>query len=581
MSRWMRGAAASAMLLVAAAPAPDAAPTLAITLAPAAPDSAGHIAAIDLTVVATGLKAGSGGRLLRLPVKANTVVTSADDITGLAVTDEHGALPLTTKDTQQDGSNSERIWSAARDIEGPVTIHYRVAINAARPPLVAPQYELRTEGGTVSGAANSFLLLPADNTARRLQVRWDLSHLGPGAVAASSSGVGDVAAGELLSAERISGTYYMAGKPGLYRAPGGDFFAVWQGNPAFPAPDLMRWAADLHHYYGTFFGYTPASFGVFARTNTGNPGSGIGLTDSFAFTFGPVSTVEQMKTLLAHEMLHAWVRSFDETMDAANGLDSSWFGEGLAVYYQRQLPWRAGLISSRAFLDDLNETAGRYYTNMLIATPNAEIAAGFWRDTRIRVLPYDRGSLFFASVDAAIRAHSGGQRSLDDLVRAMLAARRAGAPMNLAMWRRMLRAELGAPGVAAFDAMMAGKTVLPPSNAFGRCFRRTTKPLRRWDIGFDPASLNSPNRVVRGLIAGSNAAIAGLRDGDRITAPFPQDGPQGDQHAMLNLKVEREGTPLVIRYLPRGETVSSWQWDYSPGHSCRRNSREQPGSQSR
>jgi predicted metalloprotease with PDZ domain len=316
----------------------------------------------------------------------------------------------------------------------------------------------------------------------------------------------------------------------------------------------------LHRFYGAFFGYTPPSFGVFGRTNTKNPGSGIGLADSFAFTFNHTSTPAELRSLLAHEMLHSWVNSLDASMDTAGGLDRSWFGEGLAVHYQRTLPYRAHMISSDDFLADLNETAGRYYTNARIATPNAEIPAGFWRDTRVRVLPYDRGSLYFETVDAQIRAASRGKRSLDGIVKAMLATRRAGKPMDEALYRQLLGAQLGAKGIAELDAMLAGGTVLPAFDAYGPEFRRVTRALRRFDLGFDPASLTARPRIVRGLIAGSQAQKAGLREGDEITNTFPQDKLQGDQSAYLVLEVKRAGQALQIRYQPRGETVQAYQW---------------------
>ncbi len=57
------------------------------------------------------------------------------------------------------------------------------------------------------------------------------------------------------------------------------------------------------------------------------------------------------------------------------------------MHYQGLLPFRAGLLSPEAFLEDLNDTARRYYANPLNDTPDAEIAPRFWEDTRIRVLP--------------------------------------------------------------------------------------------------------------------------------------------------------------------------------------------------
>lgn len=539
----------------------DPAPELIITLAPAAPDAARAVPYVDVTVVTQGVHRKAGENLFTLPLVANTVVTSGQVLQGLTIADAQGTIAADVKDVDEDGSNRTRLWRAPRAIDGAVTLHYRVPIDAKASPLALPQYEMRTEQGSFSAAATAFLLLPADGLARRARVHWDFAAYGTGGIGVSSFGIGDVASSEPLPASRLSSVYYMAGRPGLFRADSGDFFAAWQGMPGFPMDGLMAWAGQLHDFYGRFFRYRPPSFGVFGRTNMRNPGSGIGLTDSFAFTFNPDSTPDELKSLLAHEMLHSWVRSLDESMDAAGGLDRSWFGEGLAVYYQRALPYRAGLMSADAFLVDLNETAARYYTNIKIGVPNAEIPAGFWKDTRIRVLPYDRGSLYFATVDAAVRKASGGRHGLDEMVRAMLAARAASKPMNEALWRSLLRARLGAKGIADFEAMLAGRTVTPPSDAFGPGFRRVQRMLRRFDLGFDPASLTVRPKIVRGLIAGSEAAKAGLRDGDEILNSFSQDGLQGDQHRMLTLEVKRGAETLSIRYLPRGETVPAWQWE--------------------
>lgn len=540
--------------------APEPALELHITLAPARPDAAQNIPYVDVTVVAHGVTRAAGERLFQLPMVANTVVTSGKDLQNLTIRDTNGTIAARVTDVAEDGSNRTRFWEAPRAVRGTVTLHYRVPIDAAAPPLTLPQYEMRTERGTFSAAGTAFLILPADNVARHARLRWDFTGYGAGGTGISSLGVGDVSSAAAIPAEKLAAMYYMGGRPGSYRSDTDGFFAAWQGAPPFEMAPLMGWASNLHRYYGKFFGYSPPGFGVFGRTNARNPGSGIGLTDSFAFTFNQTSTPDELRSLLAHEMLHAWVNSLDASMDKAGGLDRSWFGEGLAVHYQRMLPYRAGLITPQQFVADLNETAARYYTNIKIGVPNADIPAGFWRDTRVRVLPYDRGSLYFAATDAAIRKASAGKRSLDDLVRTMLATRRAGKPMNEALYRQLLTAELGTRGIADFDAMLRGAVVLPPSDAFGPGFRRIQVPLRRFDLGFDPESLLARPKIVRGLVAGSNAAKAGLRDGDEILNPFSQDGMQGDQQAWLTLEVQRGGAKHTLRYQPRGETVPAYQW---------------------
>jgi predicted metalloprotease with PDZ domain len=325
---------------------------------------------------------------------------------------------------------------------------------------------------------------------------------------------------------------------------------------------MMAWTERLHAYYERFFrDRTHPAYFVFARPNPITAGSGIGLLHSFLVTYGPQSQADELKVVTAHEMLHTWVDSLDEPQ----GLASSWFGEGLAVYYERALPLRSGAFTPAEFLKDLNQTAARYYTDALIHTPNAQIPAGFWRDTRIRVLPYDRGSLYFAALDSKILEASHGKRSLDDLVLAMLERRRLGEPMDLGAWIALLRAELGPEGPADLKAMLAGATVLPPSRAFGPCFERTTVLLMRYQLGFDPASLVSRPRIVRGLIAGSAAAQAGVRNGDEIVRPVPQDGVQADQHATLTLELRRGARTVTVTYLPRGRTVEAYQWRRVPG----------------
>lgn len=77
--------------------------------------------------------------------------------------------------------------------------------------------------------------------------------------------------------------------------------------------------------------------------------------------------------------------------------------------------------------------------------------------------------------------------------------------------------------------------------------------------------LIEPSRIVRGLVAGSAAAQAGLRNGDHIVRPVPQDGIQADQTASMYLLVERDGKTLSIDYLPRGETVDAYQWQRIAG----------------
>jgi S1-C subfamily serine protease len=124
---------------------------------------------------------------------------------------------------------------------------------------------------------------------------------------------------------------------------------------------------------------------------------------------------------------------------------------------------------------------------------------------------------------------------------------------------------LGPEGRKVHADMLAGKLMLPESGDFGPCFTRTTGRFRRFDLGFDPKSLVGGVKTIRGLDPASEAAKAGLRDGDVVTYSVAMDSVQGDQAQRLTLKVTRDGKTFPITYLPRGETVDAWQWARVPG----------------
>jgi predicted metalloprotease with PDZ domain len=336
------------------------------------------------------------------------------------------------------------------------------------------------------------------------------------------------------------------------------FSAAWLGDPPFDPRPLMGWAERLHGWMSGFFqDASEPPYRVVLRYNPINAGGGAALSNSFLLTWGETAkNPEGLKGTLAHEMIHTWT---------ASSLGGQWYGEGIAVHYQALLPLRAGMLTPDQYLEDINDTARRYYTNALNNTPDAEIAARFWEDTRIRTLPYDRGAMYFAVLDEKIRKASGGKRSLDDLIREMVRRRAAGETVPEAGWLDILAKDLGDEGRRVHADMLAGKLMLPGSEAFGPCFVRTTGRFRRFDLGFEPKSLVGDVKIIRGLKPDSEAAKAGLKDGDVVTYSVAMDSVQGDQTRLLTLNVTREGKTFPITYLPRGEVVDAWQWARAPG----------------
>lgn len=540
------------------APAAFAQPSLSVLLTPSHMDEAKGQGSLAVELRFSELPAAAGAPLLTLPLVIANTATVADTLTGMTATDDVGAIPLVVKDDPATGMVWSRHWLAGRATRGPVVVRYLAPVDNTPPTRGSgPPYALRTEGGGVSGVGNTFVLLPEEKIARKITLRWDLSALPKGSTATSSFGEGEVSLPD-GPASQLASTVFMAGpmkrEPGVVSETG--FSSAWMGTPPFDPAPLMAWTNRLHGWMSGFFqDKTVPPYRVFLRYNPINAGGGTALTRSFLTTYGADTKGESLKGTLSHEMVHTWTDS-----DAGQ-----WYGEGIAVHYQGLLPFRAGLLSAQAFLDDLNETARRYYANPLNDTPDQEIAPRFWEDTRIRVLPYDRGGLYFAVVDGRIRRATGGKRSVDDLVLEMNQRFAAGQKTDDAAWVELLIRELGEDGRKLHEGMLAGALMLPEPDDFGPCFTRTTAQVRRFELGFEPKSLVGTTKTIRGLMAGSEAAKAGLKDGDVVTYAVAMDAVQGDPEQTLTLKVTREGKTFPLTYLPRGEAVPVYQWARKPG----------------
>lgn len=528
-----------------------------VLLKPGPADQPEGVGYVDVTLKLSGADVPAGAPLLTLPVIIANTATVATTLQGLKATDAAGEVPLSFKDDAPALAYA-RHWTAARPVRGDLTVSYRAPIDNTPPKRGSgPPYQLRTEGGGLSGVGNTFILLPETQEPLDVAVRWDLSALGADAKATSSYGDGDVKLG-VGPAGRLMSTVFMAGPMHRYpQTPKGGFSAVWLGTPPFDPAPVMDWTQRLHTWMiGFFRDPSEPPYRVFLRYNPINAGGGAALSNSFLTTYGKTGSGEALKGTLAHEMIHTWT--------AVDG-PGQWFGEGNAVFYQALLPMRAGLMTPDEYLADINETARRYYSNPLNDTPNEQIAPRFWEDTRVRVLPYDRGAMYFAVLDGKIRAASDGRRSVDDLVIEMVERERRGEKTDEVAWISLLTKELGDAGPATHAAMLRGELMLPEADGFGPCFTRTTGKVRRFELGFEPKSLVGDVKTIRGLQPGSEAAGAGLKDGDVVTYAQALDGVQGDPDARLTLQVTRGGKTFPISYLPRAEEVEIYQWKRVPG----------------
>lgn len=469
----------------------------------------------------------------------------------------------------------ERIHALARAPVGELWLRYTARSGGAR-------LGLRVSRDRMSGVGHGFLLLPRIEAPVATRIRWHLEGLGPGARGASSFGEGDVAV--TVTSGALAHAVYAAGA--LDSAVEGAQRVVALGTRAIEAREVLAWTtrarglaaarfeggADVGHgepLAGAGMGHgeplaggsgrEPAAVGApFTVFLLGEPGVGqdhdgaflgraLGLGFDGDRRFDP-----QLRIALAHELVHRHLGGDLQIVDDA-GRPAAWFAEGFTVHYARKLLFDAGLITPEDFVDDLQRVEDEAAAAAGAAS-RAEERDAYWR-----------GSRYAAHLDRAIRRASKGSRSLDDTLRALRA--RGPAPLHLPDLRAALERDLGRDAAADLDRVLRREPLPPlPSDAYGPCFHRPRDRRSVFELGFDPASLDGAPSLIRGVLQGSAAEKAGLREGALVLfvnrLPRPADGPTAEVD--LTLADPRGGKR--IRYRPTAiRDVGRWR-----GRACKR-----------
>jgi carboxypeptidase C (cathepsin A) len=519
-----------------------------------------------ITDVAVDLGISSLDRRLKEPLilrasnRYASVTGAADRVEHLQVSDGRGPVELKPLEdvSEYDGMVVWRRWQAARATSGDVRVTYRARVPEPTPRR-GPPFDLSVQGGGISGAGSGFLVLPEDIGTFNLRLRWDLVQLEPGSAGMSTLGDGDLEA--KVTIDQLVSCFFIAGPLGRYPEKGDieGFRSAWLGSAPFDVHEVMAWTARAFTALRGFFRTTePETYRFFMIVGPKNLGfGGAGLGNSFML-YAPTDAglAGDPRGTIAHEMTHYWNGDFGD-----GGGSTFWFTEGLTVHYTSLLMYRAGLFSTAEYLQDVNGTVARYLTNPQRNLPNDKITELFWSDRNAQVVPYDRGSLYFADIDAEIRSASNGKRSLDDLILSLFERRRNGEKLTQDVWLEAVKKELGPSALTEFESIIIrGEDFVPRSAAFGSEFERVPKELHRYELGFDEKTFTTREKRVRGLVKGSAAERAGLRDGDLILNDVDLDAMRDIDDYRLKLKIKRGEEIGEIEYTPRAEGVDGYKW---------------------
>ncbi|KAL6825219.1 hypothetical protein V8C40DRAFT_275029 [Trichoderma camerunense] len=554
-----------------------------VTLTPLFTGSQGSASALNVNQVIWGRAFRQGQDIFELFINTVSIDMGYVSDAGVLFSDAEGELQVTER-IKRSGPVTARVWKTGRPTVGNVSVIY-----TALPRLVSrdtkngPALDLRVDQGGLIGSGMAFLGTPPNEPEVTIltTLRWDLSKSPQGTLAAWSMGDGEgpfeIATKSLVGiASGVQEAYFAVGP--LHRMTSPDdymhideadvFNMYWFGTPTFDPLPLGTRLQMLFREMSAFFRDRGNSYRIFLRHNPFRGSlTGTALRRSFMYGYDDSErdcppSLQDREAVLAHEMVHNWVLLTRESVA------DNWYHEGLAEYYQVLLRFRFGLLSAREYLQQVNEKLVAYYTNPLATWSLERVQKVTWNMTDAQRMPYMRGFAFALQVNDLLRTAG---HSIDDLVGPLADRLQGGESVGVEDYLQRLSQLLGGDETRAdtlVTEMKEGKLLVPGVHGLEQLpwqVRLVQRKLEKFELGFDETSLLQGPRIVKGLIQGSRAQLAGIQDGDRIQLQC------GSTHltvrsqfsATLKIKVFREGSaPFVVEFWPRSQDkVEAYQYE--------------------
>lgn len=468
-------------------------------------------------------------------------------------------------------------WVVTSPVAGRQTIVYRLAPTKHRQSSVNTDWYRPIVESELFHVLGGRTLLAPDALARSRELVVSIVWRGfdePGFAVASSFGAGEREQRVRATVAELQHSVFVGGKLSLLARDvrGKPVWVAIQGERwPTPAAEFADVAARVVESQRGFFDDWDYPHYLISLVEAGPADArmrsigGTGLTNSFAMFVSPGTPLvtgevgeKRVLHVLAHEMFHHWCGGV-MTPEAPEEL-SYWFTEGFTDYFTRRLLLRAGLYTPADFAANLNEKLAGYYGSPVKLEPAERIRRDFWNDPAVSLLPYQRGDAIAIELDHAIRAASSGARTIDDWVRELaLLARELGRPFT----RDELFASI-ATAATPDDAerlravAIDGRLLEPRAEWFAPClaFEPAAKPA--FELGFD-FDATREKKSITGLVPGSAAEAAGLREGDALAGLSVA---LGDPERAVEVSLKDDTGVRRLEYLPRSmsERVPSFRW---------------------
>jgi hypothetical protein len=262
--------------------------------------------------------------------------------------------------------------------------------------------------------------------------------------------------------------------------------AIAPGRFAMSDKEVRRWVAEAAEAIASYYqGFPVPQLLLMVTPKGGRTLNGVTLGEGGASILLKVGTEMPAKGarnhwLLTHELMHLGFPSM--------AWRHAWIEEGMAVFGEPVVRTRAGMIGADAFWEEWLEQGP-------VGLPGA--GDGGLERTHTWARTYWGGGLFWLLADVTLRQRSGGTRSVDDVLRALV---HSGGNVE-SRWEmdEVLRVTDAAAGTPVFSELFRSMAEAPGAPDLDALWKRLGISLERGRVVYDDGA---PLASVRRALAG-------------------------------------------------------------------------------
>jgi predicted metalloprotease with PDZ domain len=407
-----------------------------------------------------------------------------------------------------------------------------------------------------------------------MRVSWDIPNSAPKDLHFTSSFSGEAVNGTAITgvpSKTLGGTVIAVGQK-LQRWPawdvditnhnGHEFATYWMESMPWNSAEPASTAMHIFNGTANYFGDYNSPFRVFFRHDWASYG-GVGSFQSFLIEYRPgaeeESSLDSLIRMLSHEIIHNYALLWPDDSDYTN-----WYTEGIAEYLSIMSPYLSNTINRTHWIRWMNEETQAYYTGSSVLSRSwDDVIADYWSRGLANIMtPYTRGFMYLVHVQGLINDATNGRNSIDDVILPMYELYKDGKTVGKDEFVNFLGKLIGKEAADLSYEMMRNGTTLHASTTAYAKFNLIVvrKDAPKFDIGMNDNSISRKN--VTGLVPGSNAERAGLREGDQIISSYGTWDLMERLDSMMRMVIQRDGKNLTFNYSPRSTSVivENWEW---------------------